>query len=125
MHSPHLKISALEMTWYMRHQLLRDTDWASMEHSLEIRVPLVDTELLRATAPLLVTPPRPSKRDMALAPRFPLPASVLDRPKTGFQVPVRDWLLAQHQKSEIGNRKPHERGLRGWARHVYTQFSPI
>ena len=28
---------------YMRNQLLRDTDWASMAHSLEVRVPLVDS----------------------------------------------------------------------------------
>ena len=26
----HLKVSALEMTWYMRNQLLRDSDWAGM-----------------------------------------------------------------------------------------------
>ena len=30
----------------MRNQLLRDTDWASMAHSLEVRVPLVDAVLL-------------------------------------------------------------------------------
>jgi len=35
------------MVWYMRQQLLRDADWADMAHSLEIRVPLVDLELLR------------------------------------------------------------------------------
>ena len=35
-----LKVSALELTWYMRNQLLRDADWAGMAHSLEIRVPL-------------------------------------------------------------------------------------
>ena len=50
--SPHLKIAALEMTWYMRRRLLRDSDWASMAHSLEIRVPLVDVQLLRSLAPL-------------------------------------------------------------------------
>lgn len=32
-------ISALESTWYMRNMLLRDSDWAGMAHSLEIRVP--------------------------------------------------------------------------------------
>ncbi len=37
-----LAISALEMSWYMRNQLLRDTDWTGMAHSLEIRVPFVD-----------------------------------------------------------------------------------
>jgi asparagine synthase (glutamine-hydrolysing) len=114
-HCPHLKVAALEMSWYMRHQLLRDTDWAGMEHSLEVRVPLVDVELLRASAPWFTREPRPGKRDLALTPRTPLPASVLGRRKTGFIVPVREWMLAQNQKSG-------ERGLRGWARHVYSRF---
>jgi len=33
--------------------LLRDIDWASMAHSLEVRVPLVDAVLLRRTAPAI------------------------------------------------------------------------
>jgi asparagine synthase (glutamine-hydrolysing) len=116
--SPQLKVSALEMTWYMRQQLLRDTDWASMEHSLEVRVPLVDVELLRAIAPLLAAEARPTKRDMALAPRLPLPASVVDRPKTGFTVPVRDWLFKTFDPSP-----GLERGLRSWTRDVYSKFA--
>ena len=40
------KIAVLESSLYMRNQLLRDTDWASMAHSLEVRVPLVDIKLL-------------------------------------------------------------------------------
>ena len=47
---------------------------------------------------------------MALTPRHPLPRAVLDRPKTGFAVPVREWL-----HGGAGG----ERGLRGWARDVY------
>jgi asparagine synthase (glutamine-hydrolysing) len=121
-HSPHLKVSALEMTWYMRHQLLRDTDWASMEHSLEVRVPLVDVELLRAIAPLFARELRPTKRDMALTSRSSLPVSVLDRPKTGFQVPVRQWLMEANQKAEGSRQKSGERGLRGWARLVHARF---
>ena len=34
----------------MRNQLLRDTDWASMAHGLEVRVPLVDSVLLSSAA---------------------------------------------------------------------------
>jgi hypothetical protein len=30
-----MKISAMEKTWYMRGQLLRDSDWAGMAHGLE------------------------------------------------------------------------------------------
>src|SRR6478752_4598943 len=45
------KVAVLESSLYMRNQLLRDADWASMAHSLEVRVPLVDVELLRRVAP--------------------------------------------------------------------------
>src|SRR5262249_13353190 len=44
------KVAVLECSLYMRDQLLRDTDWASMAHSLEVRVPLVDVDLLRHVA---------------------------------------------------------------------------
>ena len=114
--SPHLRISALEMSWYMRNQLLRDTDWASMDHSLEIRTPLVDIEVLRAVAPLLVSASPPTKQDMARTPRPELPGAIFNRPKTGFSVPVRDWLVQENV--EMGR----DRGLRGWAKLVYNQF---
>lgn len=109
-----LAISALEMACYMRHQLLRDTDWASMAHSLEVRVPLVDVPLLRATAPWLATYPHLAKYRVvsALAPR--LPRELLRKQKTGFTVPVREWLLTDQPAR-------HERGLRGWARIIYQQ----
>lgn len=114
--TPYFKVAALEMSWYMRHQLLRDTDWASMNHSIEVRTPLVDVELLRNLAPLFVSGPPPTKRDMALTPSSPLPASVLNRPKTGFTVPVRQWLL-----DDDGDFHS-ERGLRGWTRLIYSSF---
>ena len=118
--SPHLKVSALEMNWYMRFQLLRDTDWASMDHSLEVRTPLVDSELLRTTAPLFARDPHPTKRDMAMTPAIPLPASVLNRPKTGFTVPVRQWLAEEIKAWKTGDHNSEERGLRGWMRLVYS-----
>jgi asparagine synthase (glutamine-hydrolysing) len=123
--NPRLKVSALEMSWYMRHQLLRDSDWAGMGHSVEIRVPFVDRELLRQIAPLLAGQHPPTKQDMARTPRSPLPASILNRPKTGFQVPVRDWLFARSKYERL--QKGHygrNRGLRGWAREVYAHFEP-
>jgi asparagine synthase (glutamine-hydrolysing) len=116
--SERLKVCALEIAWYMRHQLLRDSDWAGMGHSLEIRVPMVDVKLLRDIAPLLASSSPPSKRDMASAPAAPLPDAVLSRPKTGFTVPVREWLLQSFDPRAAG-----ERGLRGWAREVYSRFA--
>lgn len=111
--SDRLKVSALELSWYMRNQLLRDADWAGMAHSLEIRVPLVDIQLLRDMAPLLASAVPPVKREMAAVPRRPLPPAVLARRKTGFSVPVREWLMPQRQDA-----RRQERGLRGWARQV-------
>ena len=35
----------------MSNQLLRDSDWASMYHSVELRTPLVDSQLLHNVAP--------------------------------------------------------------------------
>ncbi len=113
LHGPRQTVSALEMTWYMRNQLLRDADWAAMAHSLEIRVPFVDPVLLRALAPALAGAHPPTKRDMASTPPVPLPEEVLARPKTGFVVPVRDWIKGGERAAGA------ERGMRGWARQVY------
>ena len=110
---PVQKVRMLELTWYMRCRLLRDADWAGMAHSLEIRVPFVDTVLLRGLAPALAAPKPPTKRDMARTPRQPLPAALIDRPKSDFVVPVREWLLGTNRATA------GERGLRGWARLVY------
>lgn len=112
----HAAVSALELSWYMRNQLLRDADWAGMAHSLEIRTPLVDVELFGALAPLIAGETPPRKSDMAATPRKPLPREVRTRPKTGFAIPVRDWV--QGRTSETA-----ERGLRGWARHVYRAMA--
>ena len=105
------RVSALEATWYMRNQLLRDSDWAGMAHSLEIRVPLVDTVFFRRIAPMLVSETPPGKRDMAASPAKPLPDDVLNRPKTGFAVPMPNWLL----KDDPAALK---QGYRGWLRKI-------
>ena len=113
------KVSALEAVWYMRNQLLRDADWASMAHSIEVRVPLVDVTLWRTLTPLLASPHPPGKQSLAHSPARPLPPEVLNRPKTGFFIPVRDWLLDGNTDA------PAERGLRGWAKFVYHCLSGV
>lgn len=112
-----LRVSVLEMTMYMRNQLLRDADWAGMANSVEVRVPLVDAELLKQIAPLLVHGVAPTKQEMALAPLRRLPDAILHRPKTGFAVPVREWLASGVSSPQV------ERGLRGWARHLEAAFA--
>ena len=109
-----LSVALLELSSYMRAQLLRDTDWAGMAHSVEIRVPFVDIQLLRELAPLHLSQFTPHKHDITACLTQQLPASVLNRPKTGFAVPVREWI--QHEVQQ-------ERGLRSWARFVHSRFA--
>jgi len=91
--SPYGRVSALETGLYMRNQLLRDTDWAGMAHSMELRVPFVDTFLLRELAPILVHDVLTFRKSvLAASPTFPLPVHIRERPKTGFQVPIHAWL---------------------------------
>ncbi len=87
------------MAFDLRHQLpgdmLHKVDLASMMHSLEVRVPLLDHAVIEAAASI------PSnwkidrglrKRILVDAYRGVLPDAVLDRPKQGFEVPVGEFL---------------------------------
>lgn len=109
----HHRVSALETIFYMRSMLLRDTDWAGMTHSLEVRVPLVDVELIDAVAPLMWGPTKPDKKTMAQVAWGRVPRELVNRPKTCFSFPTREWNLTE--------AKANERGLRGWARVVYSE----
>jgi asparagine synthase (glutamine-hydrolysing) len=125
--SARLKVSAMELCWYMRHQLLRDSDWAGMAHSVEIRVPFIDVDLLKNLAPMLAQRRPLTKRDVARSLRSKLPASILSRPKTGFSIPVREWLMEISERQDTRHtshvtRHQPDRGLRGWAKEVYSRF---
>jgi asparagine synthase (glutamine-hydrolysing) len=95
-HSPHARVAALEASLYMRNQLLRDTDWASMAHGLEVRVPLVDAQLLQRVAPAILAAKRCAvsapKASLARSTARPLPPQVIARTKTGFTTPIAHWL---------------------------------
>lgn len=106
------QVAALESCWYMRNQLLRDTDWASMSHGVEVRTPFVDSALLGHLAPAIASDRPPTKRNLAACTRL-LPAAILARPKTGFCTPVQAWISPE---GKLG------RGFRGWASHVYQAF---
>lgn len=87
------QVAYLESVRYMRNQLLRDTDWVSMAHSLEVRAPLVDRTLTEAVIGLAACGRLGAGKEML--PRTlttPLPATVLGRPKSGFVVPTWRWL---------------------------------
>jgi asparagine synthase (glutamine-hydrolysing) len=87
------EVATAEQSLYMRNQLLRDADWASMAHSLEVRVPLVSAPLTEEIGPMLAAwRGRLGKAPLARAPRPPLPERILRRPKTGFTLPLQRWI---------------------------------
>jgi asparagine synthase (glutamine-hydrolysing) len=86
------RVAELESSMYMRNQLLRDTDWASMAHSLEVRTPLVDARLLMQCMPARAQIQKHGgKQLLGTAAKKPLPSSLIKRPKTGFTTPVAQW----------------------------------
>ncbi len=108
-HDSFAQVAYLEATRYMRNQLLRDTDWASMAHSLEVRTPLVDRVLLESFMPARSSVQAiGGKRLLGGAPKQPLPLHIINRPKTGFTTPVPGW---QQNITE----------LQGWKRYPSLQ----
>jgi asparagine synthase (glutamine-hydrolysing) len=102
--SPLQFVSFLESTFYMRNQLLRDSDVFSMTHSLELRVPFVDHLLYGTVLPYL---------DGGFDKSFPkkmlvdavgdLPNEVVHRPKQGFTFPFADWIRSGKIKDSIND----------------------
>lgn len=109
------QIATLESSFYLRNQLLRDTDWASMAHSLEVRTPLVDRVLLEQIAPqMLALNGQNGKAILSGSPSNPLPESIVKRRKTGFNIPVEQWL---RETVHVGAQDTtNERFSRRWAK---------
>jgi asparagine synthase (glutamine-hydrolysing) len=124
--SAHAQVAALESSMYMRNQLLRDTDWASMAHSLEVRLPLVDAKLLRTAGPAVFARQTPDKRLLAQSPAKPLPRSITERRKTGFSTPLAAWLLEDERlhswRTVPALARPGCKWAKRWAHVVAQEF---
>jgi asparagine synthase (glutamine-hydrolysing) len=98
-------VHVLETARYMRNQLLRDSDWASMAWSVELRVPLVDAWLRERLAGNRFEPARSEGKAALVRRAAPeLPEAVLARPKSGFYIPVAEWM-----RPELARKRPGER----------------
>ena len=115
--NPQLAVMALEMSGYMRNQLLRDADWAGMAHSLEIRVPLVDVVLLRRWLSLTAHRFPLDRQRLIEKANTRVAAMVGKRSKSGFSVPVAHWVSASNARSRA------HLGLRPWAQEVAHTFA--
>jgi asparagine synthase (glutamine-hydrolysing) len=108
------QISFAEARTYMHDVLLRDTDQMSMAHGLEVRVPLLDHELVE----LVLSVPDRSKQSANVPKRLlvdalggMLPTSIVRRPKQGFTLPFDPWMKGPLK--ELCEERLGERGLSG------------
>src|ERR1039458_9179412 len=109
------KIVEMETSLYLRNQLLRDTDWASMAHSLEVRTPFVDAQLFSDVVKISSQYGWPRKEQVAQTPKTPLPAGILSKPKTGFSLPFFD-------PRKNGGTRDERSPQRHWASEVYHTY---
>ncbi len=118
------KVASLESSVYMRNQLLRDADWAGMAHSLEIRVPFVDAALLKKIAPLMISSAQKlSKRLLTESLSNPLPDNISARKKSGFQVPVGEWLSADQELRRCEDNARLAQSSAHWSRRWAYEVS--
>ncbi|MCP9849794.1 asparagine synthase (glutamine-hydrolyzing) [Cyanobium sp. Morenito 9A2] len=115
------QIAWLESSLYMGQQLLIDSDGMAMAHALELRLPLVDAELLRALAG------QPAAQRLAAHKRLlrqavPEAEALVGRaPKQGFAFPFQCWFDADgFHPSAWGlpplPPTPADLDVRAWAR---------
>ncbi len=110
------QVSQLEITSYMRNQLLRDSDVMSMACGLELRVPFVDKELIE-TILSIPSEQRLSFGKTLLVDAVPeLPDWVVNRPKQGFRFPFDEWFSSQWSDLPIAKGVPAWIKLTPWYR---------
>ncbi len=91
---------------YLPFDLLRKVDRASMAVALEVRCPMLDTQVMDLAAHLPLGVLMPGSRTKGLLRRVAmkyLPPAIVHRRKMGFAAPIGDWF-----------RGPLESMLRGW-----------
>jgi asparagine synthase (glutamine-hydrolysing) len=130
-HDPHSFewVSRAELGTYTHDQLLRDTDVMSMAHSLEVRVPLLDVDLVEAMLRLPTTAktngpgPKPLLSQV-MADRLP-PVVLRRNDKKGFTFPMEPWLRGPLQPQALAALDAVQ--AQGWlqagaARHVFHRY---
>ena len=123
-HHPLSRVQYLDFKTYLPGDILTKVDRASMAHSLEVRVPLLDHHFLEWAATL---PPSlrlhggEGKYVFKRALETMLPRDVLYRPKQGFAVPLAQWfrgpLRAGMEEVLLGERLADT----GWFERRYLQ----
>jgi asparagine synthase (glutamine-hydrolysing) len=91
-------LNFIEMKRYLHDQLLRDTDVFSMAHSIEVRAPLLDHELVEHCAGLpdaVKLEGEMNKPALVRAVADSVVTAAGGRTKKGFTFPMDRWMKAQ------------------------------
>lgn len=89
------RASWFEMNMYMQNQLLKDTDYMSMSHGVEVRVPFLDQAMISTALRIHPKTKFSSKVQKVLlieAFKDVLPEQVWNRKKMGFSFPFQEWM---------------------------------
>jgi asparagine synthase (glutamine-hydrolysing) len=114
--TPEDTVSRLELTRYMRNQLLRDSDVMSMAHGLELRVPFLDRPLLDTVVRIsAATRLRPGKQ-LLLEAVPEIPSWIATQPKRGFLFPFEQWMGAEWREVFAEVRRTCPVPLQTWYR---------
>jgi asparagine synthase (glutamine-hydrolysing) len=89
-------ISFYENQVYLKNQLLRDSDWAGMANSVEVRVPYVDYFMLKEMNKENIL----AKWDKDYYFKNYLPGYIMQKAKTGFNIPYKEILLEFNKKNK-------------------------
>lgn len=92
----------VDIRTYLADGLMPKVDVATMAHGLEARAPLLDQEVLRFALRLpddWIIGPSGGKRILRDVLYRYLPASLFDRPKQGFAVPLPTWFAGSLRQS--------------------------
>ncbi|MDQ6909396.1 MAG: asparagine synthase (glutamine-hydrolyzing) [Actinomycetota bacterium] len=84
-------VTKLEMSNYLPFQLLRDTDCMSMAHALEVRVPLLDDEVVTLAMAGQLSP-GPWDKGHLVAAADPSLGSLVGQKKQTFTLPIDGWM---------------------------------
>ena len=124
--TPEDTISRLELTRYMRNQLLRDSDVMSMAHGLELRVPFLDLPLLDTVSRLPAGLRLQHGKQFLLQAVPEVPDWIAHQPKRGFLFPFEQWLSAEWRDT-FGERDrtspvPLQTWYRKWAMFAFEHW---
>ncbi len=101
-----IHLSLLDSLFYMRNQLLRDSDWASMYHGIELRTPFVDIELIDSLKNIMKNySVYENKEFIKIIFNSILPKEVIDKKKIGFQTPIIKWYEEYYKEKNKPSKK--------------------